>query len=223
MLSPTRKVLKKFHPEGIPWPGTVLYNAVSATSIFQRHYELIAQDVLNYCSEGCILDIGTGPGWLLEKLYQASSKLQITGLDISSSMVEKARENIKNAGLSDVIDIKEGGSDNIPFADNSFDAVISTGSIHHWKYPTAGLNEVYRVLKQGGYALMYDLVSDTPGYVMEKATQEFGRLKMFLLWLHAFEEPFYSHKDFHLLAHPTLFKDAQTRFVGVMFCLILNK
>jgi hypothetical protein len=57
----------------------------------------------------------------------------------------------------------------------------------------------------------------------DKATQEFGRLKMFLLWLHAFEEPFYSHKDFHLLAHPTLFKDAQTRFVGVMFCLILNK
>jgi ubiquinone/menaquinone biosynthesis C-methylase UbiE len=223
MLSPIRKVLKKIHPEGIPWPGTVLYNAVSATSIFQRHYELIAQDVLNYCSEGCILDIGTGPGWLLEKLYQASSKLQITGLDISPSMVEKALENLKNAGLSDVIDIKEGGSDNIPFADNSFDAIISTGSIHHWKDSTAGLNEVYRVLKQGGYALMYDLVSDTPGYAMEKATQEFGRLKMFLLWLHAFEEPFYSHKDFHLLAHPTLFKDAQTRFVGVMFCLILNK
>ena len=157
-----RKVLKKFHPEGIPWPGTILYNAVSASNVFQRHYELIAQDVLNYCSEGSILDIGTGPGWLLEKLHQASSKLQITGLDISPSMVEKARENIRDAGLSGAIDLKNGGSDDIPFGDNSFDAIISTGSIHHWKDPTTGLNEVYRVLKQGGYALMYDLVSDTP-------------------------------------------------------------
>ena len=138
-------------------------------------------------------------------------------------MVEKARENMKNAGLSGVVNIKEGGSDNIPFADNSFDAIISTGSIHHWKDPTAGLNEIYRVLKQGGYALMYDLVSDTPGNVTEKATQEFCRLKMFLLWLHAFEEPFYSHKDFLLLVRPTQFKDAQTQFVGVMFCLILYK
>ena len=223
MLSPMRKLLKKFHPEGIPWPGTVLYNAVSATNIFQRHYELIAQDVLRYCSEGRILDIGTGPGWLLEKLYQASPKFQIIGLDISPSMVAKARENIKNAGLSDFIDIKVGDARKIPFANCSFDAVISTGSIHHWKDLTAGLNEIYRVLKQGGYALMYDLVSDTPESVIKEAAQEFGKLKMFLLWLHAFEEPFYSHKNFNLLARPTLFKGGQTRFVGVMLCLILRK
>ena len=223
MLSPIRRILKKFHPEGIPWPGTVLYNAVSATRIFQHHYELIAQDILNYCSKGSILDIGTGPGWLLEKLYNASPNFHITGLDISTSMVAKAQKNINNAGLADFIDVKKGESSNIPFANCSFDAVISTGSIHHWKDPTAGLNEIYRVLKHGGYALMYDLVSDTPESVMTEAAQEFGKLKMFLLWLHAFEEPFYSYKRFHLLAHPTLFKDAQTRFVGVMYCLILNK
>lgn len=223
MLSPIRKVLKKFHPEGIPWFGTILYNLASSTEVFQHHYELIAQDVLSYCSDGSILDIGTGPGWLLEKLYKASSKLQITGLDISPSMVEKARKNMQDLKLSDVIDIKEGGSNNLPFADDSFDAIVSTGSIHHWKDPTVGLDEIYRVLKKGGHALIYDLVSDTPESVMEKAKQEFGKLRMFLLWLHTFEEPFYSHKDFHLLARPSLFKNAQTRFVGVMFCLILNK
>ena len=223
MLSPIRKVLKKFHPEGIPWPGTILYNAVSATNIFQRHYELIAQDVLNYCSKGSILDIGTGPGWLLVKLHYASPKLQITGLDISTSMVAKAQENINDAGLSDFIDVKKGESSDLPFADCSFDAVISTGSIHHWKDPTAGLNEIYRVLKHGGYALMYDLVSDTSESVIKEAAQEFGKFKMFLLWLHAFEEPFYSHKNFHLLARPTLFRNGQTRFIGVMFCLILSK
>ncbi|MHC4477104.1 MAG: class I SAM-dependent methyltransferase [Planctomycetota bacterium] len=223
MLSTIGKVLKKFHPEGIPWPGTALYNAVSKTNIFQRHYELISRDLLTYCSEGRVLDIGTGPGWLLKKLREASPKFQITGLDISASMVAKARKNIKQAGLSDVINIEQGQADSMPFADCSFDMAVSTGSIHHWKDPTSGLNEIYRILKRGGHALIYDLVSDTPKSIMKTASQEFGRLKIFLLWLHAFDEPFYSYKKLHLLACPSLFKEGQTQFVGVMCCLIVRK
>jgi len=223
MLSPARRLLKIFHPEGIPWPGTAFYDAISKTTIFQRNYELVAKDILSYCSEGSILDIGTGPGWLLVKLHQESPRFLVTGLDASPSMVAKARKNMANAGLSDVIEIKEGNASHIPFSDGSFDTVVSTGSIHHWKNPTAGLNDVYRVLKHGGYALMYDLVSDTPASVLKETAREFGKLKMVLLWLHAFEEPFYSCKDFELLARPTLFNKGQTRFVGVMCCLILKK
>ncbi len=223
MLSPARKLLKVFHPEGIPWPGTVFYNAVSKTSIFQRNYELVARDILTYCSEGSILDIGTGPGWLLVKLHHLSPRLRVTGLDASRSMVAKARKNMANAGLSEVVEVKEGNAGNLPYANDSFDTVVSTGSIHHWKNPTVGLNEVHRVLKHGGYALMYDLVSDTPESVLREAAREFGKLKIVLLWLHAFEEPFYSCKGFELLARPTLFKEGRTRFVGVMYCLILKK
>lgn len=223
MFSSIQKVIRKIHPEGIPWPFSVLYNTASTADIFQRHYELIAQDVLNYCSEGRVLDIGTGPGWLLKKLYQASSKFQITGLDISPDMVTKARQNMRDSGLSEVIDIKEGQAAKIPFADRAFDVVISTGSLHHWKEPVAGLNEIYRVLKHGGYGLIYDIVNDTPESVMKEAAHEFGKLKMFLLWLHVFEEPFYSHKNFDSLVRSTLFKEGRTRFAGVMCCLILRK
>ena len=46
---------------------------------------------------------------------------------------------------------------------------------------------------------------------------------MLFLWLHAFEEPFYSRKDFELLARPTLFKEGRTKFVGLFYCLILRK
>ena len=222
-LSPARRLLKIFHPEGIPWPGTAFYNVISKISIFQRHYELVIGDILSYCSEGSILDIGTGPGWLLVKLHQQCPKLRLTGLDASPSMVAKARKNIANAGFSDVIEVKEGNANRIPFADSSFDVVVSTGSIHHWKHPAAGLNEVYRVLRHGGYALMYDLVNDTPASVSKKAAHEFGRLKMVLLWLHAFEEPFYTCRNFALLARSTLFKEGQTRFVGVIYCLIMEK
>ena len=223
MLSPIRKLLKTFHPESIPWPGTLFYNALSTTNLFQRNYDLLASDILSYCSEGSILDIGTGPGWLLIKLHQKSPKLQLIGLDSSPSMLAKAQKNIANSGLSHIIEVKEGNVNNIPFPDNSFNTVVSTGSIHHWKDLTAGLNEVYRVLKNGGYALMYDLVSDTPKSILKESAREFGKLRILLLWLHTFEEPFYSCKNFEFIASPTLFKEGQTKFVGVMCCLILKK
>jgi ubiquinone/menaquinone biosynthesis C-methylase UbiE len=223
MLSPARRLIKVFHPEGIPWPGTVLYNAVSESRIFQRQYDVVARDILSYCSEGNILDIGTGPGWLLLKLHQQSRELRITGLDVSPSMVTKARKNIAKAGLSNIIEVKEGTASRLPFSEGFFDMVVSTGSMHHWKEPIVGLNDVHRVLKPGGYALMYDIVSDTPAPVLKQTAREFGRLKMLLLWLHAFEEPFYTIKHFELLARSTSFKEGRTRFVGILCCLILRK
>lgn len=223
MLSPFRKLLKWVHPEGIPWPGTVFYNLMSSTNIFQRHYERIAKDIVTCCPAGSLLDIGTGPGWLLIKIHRQSPDLHITGLDVSSAMVAKACENIEKAGLSDRLEVKQGCADALPFENNSFDCVVSTGSIHHWKKPEAGLNEIYRVLKPGGYALVYDLVSDTPKSVLREAAHEFGRLWMFLLWLHAFEEPFYSVQGFMALPAQTLFREGQTRFVGVMYCVTLKK
>lgn len=222
-LSPLRRLLKIIHPEGIPWPGASLYNSMSRSRIFLRYYELLADDIVSCCPEGQILDIGTGPGRLLMKLSEKSPDLRLTGLDVSSAMVAKARDNLADAGLSEAIKVEEGNVEHMSFADDSFDAVVSTGSIHHWKDPTAGLNEVHRVLKHEGYALMYDLVSDTPPSVIKETAREFGRLKTTLLWLHSFEEPFYSREAFEQLAQPTLFREGQTRFVGAMCCLIMKK
>jgi ubiquinone/menaquinone biosynthesis C-methylase UbiE len=222
-LSFPRRLLKLIHPEGIPWPGSVLYNALSSSGIFQKNYELIAKDIDSYCSEGTVLDVGTGPGWLLLKIHQINPKLRLTGIDISAAMIAKARNNIEASGLSKEIDFMEGNVSKLPFPDSSFDCVVSTGSIHHWKNPIDGLNEVYRVLKPSKHALIYDIVSDTPGNVMRSVSKEFGRLKMFLLWIHALEEPFYSQKEFQLLVRPSLFVDASIRFVGVLCCLTMKK
>jgi len=222
-LSPIRRLLKLLHPEGIPWPGSVLYNAVSGTGVFQRYYERLAADIARYCSAGRLLDIGTGPGWLLVKLHQRAPELKMVGIDASPAMVGKARENVIAAGLSDVITVTEGNAGRIPFADDSFDIVVSTGSIHHWKEPVPALNEVYRVLKPCAYALMYDLVSDTPAPALREMAQEFGRLRTWMFWLHGFEEPFYQRRNFELLARPTRFREGHTQFVGVLCCLILKK
>jgi len=219
-LTLIRRLLKLVHPEGIPWPGSVLYNALSSTVIFQRHYELVADDVLQYCRQGSLLDIGTGPARLLLSLHQKCPQMKLLGIDSSPAMVTKAKEN--TAGV-DSIEIKQGSADKIPFPDNSFDIVISTASIHHWKHPTQSLNETYRVLKPAGFALIYDLVTDTPKSILADCRRQFGKFKTTLFWLHSFEEPFYNQRNFQSLAEPTLFKKGQTRFLGLLCCLILKK
>jgi ubiquinone/menaquinone biosynthesis C-methylase UbiE len=219
-LSPLRRLLKIVHPEGIPWPGSVLYNAISLSAIFQRHYELVARDLLSYCRQGALLDIGTGPAWLLLKIHQQCPGMRLVGIDSSPAMVAKARQNVE---ASRGIEIKEGNADHIPFTDCSFNIVVSTVSMHHWKQPTACLNEVYRVLKGNSFALMYDLVSDAPESIMKEIRRQFGRWKTTLFWLHSFEEPFYTQKNFEALAQTTLFQKGQTRFLGLLCCLILKK
>ena len=214
------RLMKRLHPESIPWPGSVLYNAISSTVIFQRHYQMVAEDILNYCTRGTLLDIGTGPARLLLTLHNKSPQLRLVGIDSSPAMVAKAKENI--SGVQS-IEIKEGNADKIPYPDNYFDIVISTASMHHWKHPTEGLNEAYRVLKPGGFVLVYDLVSDTPETILADCKRQFGWFRTTLFWLHSFEEPFYSQADFQSMAQPTLFKIGQTKFLGILYCLILKK
>lgn len=218
-----RDFLRRWHPEGIPWPGSALYNALSQTEIFSRHYALVADHVGLYCRAGSILDIGTGPGWLLVSLRRSLPKLRLVGMDISSAMVATAQENMKRAGYAAATDLSVAAAEALPFPDDTFDAVVSTGSLHHWKYPIAALNEMHRVLKAGAYALVYDLVRKLPPAIAEAARREFGSLRTRMLWLHSFEEPFYSPKDMEALVPATFFQRSQMQFVGVLCCLILQK
>jgi hypothetical protein len=53
--------------------------------------------------------------------------------------------------------------------------------------------------------------------------RRFGRVRLAMLWLHSFEEPFYSVEELERLAAPTLFHTGQTHFWGALCCLVLKK
>jgi len=218
-----RDLLRRWHPEGIPWPGSILYNAISRREVFSRHYALVADHLSGYCRAGTVLDIGTGPGRLLVAMQQSMPDLTLAGVDISPAMVATARENIKRAGYRAMIDVRVAAAEALPFQDGTFDAVVSTGSLHHWKQPVAALNEMHRVLRAGGYALVYDLVRRMPPAIAEAARSEFGSWRTHMLWLHSFEETFYTPQDMEELLPATLFKGGQTQFVGMLCCLVLQK
>ncbi len=224
MSSRWRQFMKRLHPEGIPWPGSILYNAVSSSEIFLRHYELVAHDVAHYGAAESILDIGTGPGHLLLALRKVLPETKLVGVDISPSMIVQAQRNFETRRLVDPrIEVRVAGANALPFADATFDRVVSTGSLHHWKDPIHALSEAHRVLKVGGHALIYDLVRDMPKSVCEDVRARFGGLRLALLWLHSFEEPFLNAKEMDALGRSTDFVVEGTRFTGALCCLVLRK
>ncbi len=223
MKSFWRRLIKKIHPEGIPWPGSVLYNALSSTSIFLKHYELVANDIAGYGKTASILDIGTGPAQLLFALRRVMPDARLVGVDISAAMIDIAQQNINAYGRDSQIEVTLAGANALPFADETFDCVVSTGSLHHWKDPAHDLSEAHRVLKTGGYALIYDLVREMPKPVCDDVRHRFGSFRLALLWLHSFEEPFLNAGEMEALGKQTAFTVEETKFTGALCCLVLKK
>jgi len=218
-----RQFLKRLHPEGIPWPGSFLYNALSGTKIFLRHYELVAHDVARYGTAECLLDIGTGPGHLLLAMRKTLPDTKLVGIDISPAMVAQARRNIETYGRDSRIEVRVADANALPFADGTFDRVVSTGSLHHWKDLLHAVSETHRVLKLNGYALLYDLVRDMPKAIREDVRAQFGGFRLALLRLHSFEEPFLNVEGMEALGRRTDFVVEGTRFIGAFCCLVLRK
>lgn len=223
MNTPWRNLVKRFHPEGIPWPGSVVYNALSGSEIFRRHYERVARDVSGYGAARRILDIGTGPGRLLVALKQALPGAVLVGVDISPAMAAQAKRNLKSGGDAGRIAVGVAGAHALPFADGTFDRVVSTGSLHHWKDPVSALAEVHRVTRAGGTALMYDLVRRMPAAVCEAVRTQFGGVRFALLWLHSFEEPFFSPGEMEALGRASPFDVEPMHFAGALCCLAMRK
>jgi len=97
-----------------------------------------------------ILDIATGTGDLAIMLSKNIPDAKITGLDISSGMLEVGKQKIKNLALDKKIDLVLGDSENIPYSDNSFDAITVSYGVRNFENLNLGLQEIKRVLKPNG-------------------------------------------------------------------------
>lgn len=108
-----------------------------------------------------VLDVATGTGDLALALAATLRKpLTVYGLDISSGMLELARKKVNKKGLQDLIVLKEGDSEALPFDDNYFDAVTVAFGVRNFGDLAKGLAEMRRVLKPG--ASLYVLEFSKP-------------------------------------------------------------
>jgi ubiquinone/menaquinone biosynthesis C-methylase UbiE len=95
-----------------------------------------------------VLDVGCGTGYTTLGLLSRRDICEVVGLDMNPVQLNKAVRNLhsKKARLS----ISRGDAENLPFADDSFDAVISVGAIEYFPDPERVLKELTRVANPNG-------------------------------------------------------------------------
>lgn len=96
-----------------------------------------------------LLDIATGTGDLAINLVQTGAR-KIVGLDISPGMLEVGKRKVLEKHMEKTIEMIEGDSENLPFEDNTFDAVTVAFGVRNFETLEKGLSEIHRVLKPTG-------------------------------------------------------------------------
>lgn len=117
-----------------------------------------------------ILDIGTGPGFFPMILSEAG--YTVTAVDYTEEMLEKAKENLgkyTKYGLERVT-LQRMDAQNLEFADETFDVVISRNLTWNLEKPEQAYQEWMRVLKPGGVLLNFD--ANWYGYLYDEEKKE---------------------------------------------------
>ena len=98
---------------------------------------------------GRLLEVPVGTGVLSMPVFAGLKNAEITCLDYSEKMMESAQKRAEKAGITNVSFV-QGDVGKLPFADESFDAVVSLNGFHAFPDKEAAYAETYRVLKKGG-------------------------------------------------------------------------
>jgi demethylmenaquinone methyltransferase / 2-methoxy-6-polyprenyl-1,4-benzoquinol methylase len=112
-----------------------------------------------------ILDVATGTGDLAIAAMKLNPK-KITGIDISSKMLEIGKEKVKKKGFAGKINLIPGDSEKIPFSDNIFDVAMVAFGVRNFSDPLKGLSEMNRVIRKGGMIVVLEFSKPT-GFIIK--------------------------------------------------------
>jgi ubiquinone/menaquinone biosynthesis C-methylase UbiE len=110
-----------------------------------------------------VLEIGCGTGTLLARVKRRHPGATVAGLDPDPKALGRASRKCKTAGLT--VQLDRGYSDQMPYADMSFDRILSSFMFHHLSgaAKAATLREVLRVLRPGGSLHLVDFAGSSEG------------------------------------------------------------
>jgi len=164
------------HP-GLFWPPGVVLLATAAWMIWSSRVGKARKvrallDRHTWRGDEVVLDIGCGRGLATIAAAQRMQSGRVVGIDLwrgsdlAGNTPEAARANAMLAGVGTRISIETGDATALPFADATFDVVVSTTVLHN--IPSAAgrcqaIKEALRVLRPGGTLLIFDILY-TPRY-----------------------------------------------------------
>jgi ubiquinone/menaquinone biosynthesis C-methylase UbiE len=116
---------------------------------------------------GDVLEIGGGSGAMAVELLHKFPDVSVTVTDYDQAMVETARARLKQFGPR--VTMRQADATQLPFADASFDTVVSFIMLHHVIDWEAAITEAVRVLRPGGRLIGYDLLANRPMRLLHQA------------------------------------------------------
>lgn len=136
-----------------------MFDSISWRYDFLNHFLSAGVDIywrkkaireLQALKPALILDVATGTADFAIQAVRSLNPDKLIGVDISEGMMELGRKKIDQLGLSNKIELRRGDSENLPFEENKFDAVIVAFGVRNFENLEKGLADMYRVLKPGG-------------------------------------------------------------------------
>jgi ubiquinone/menaquinone biosynthesis C-methylase UbiE len=119
--------------------------------------------------QSSVLEVAPGPGYFAIELAKLGD-YQIFGLDISETFVEIAKANATKAGVR--VGFRRGNASGMPFGNDTFDFLLCRAAFKNFSEPTRALEQMHRVLKPGGRALIIDLRRDAPMASIKQAVND---------------------------------------------------
>ncbi len=129
------------------------WDAIRSLHIPEAEVERAIQDLLPAGKIGDLLDLGAGTGRML-RLYAGIAERAV-GVDLSREMLAIARANLDGPEFRHCT-LRRAAAENLPFADNSFDLVLSHMVLHFLIDPARAILEAGRVLRPGGRLILVD-------------------------------------------------------------------
>lgn len=108
-----------------------------------------------------ILDVATGTADVAIEMTKRLNPESIVGLDLSKEMLAVGQKKIEKRKIDDIIELVHGDSENLPFEDNTFDAITVAFGVRNFENLEKGLKEMNRVLKPDGQVVILEFSKPT--------------------------------------------------------------
>ena len=112
--------------------------------------------LLQLPSTGRLLEVGCGSGRQLNIVHQMRPEFALYGLDISGASIRNARRNLADTD----VDLREGSIESTTYDDDFFDLVTCLASMSYWSHLVTCFDEIFRILKPGGFAKLVEPQED---------------------------------------------------------------
>jgi ubiquinone/menaquinone biosynthesis C-methylase UbiE len=171
-----------------------------------------------------VLEVAPGPGYLAVEIARLG-RYRMTGLDISHTFVQIASDYARQAGVT--VDFRQGDVAALPFAAESFDLIVCQAAFKNFTAPVRALDEMYRVLRPGGWATIQDMNHDATNADIDRevAQMRLSRWNAMMTrsTLRMLRRRAYSTDRFARLAADSLFRACDVHAAGIELEVRLTK